>query len=186
VMAHYVLSMILVDAAFALAWCATYEPGDRPRARDRIGVWSVRALVPIGILTISAGTAATAAGPNAGASRTGEKIDRLHFLGSDTLEWMVRSHGLLAIVFGLSVISVIAVLRRDGGERRAVKPLMFVLGFLAAQGLLGITQWLLELPPGLVWIHVTLAVLMWLCVLWSVATAGLLEGEPTGSAPVKG
>ena len=185
VMAHYVLSMVLVDAAFALAWCATFEPGDRPRARDRLGVWCVRALFPVGVVTITAGTAATAAGPNAGASGTGEHIGRLHFFGSDTLTWMVRGHGTLAIIFGLSVIAVIMVLRRPGGEQRAIRPLLFVLGFLVAQGALGITQWLLKLPPGLVWFHVTLAVLMWLCVLWSVASAGLLEGELTSPTPAE-
>ena len=29
VMSHFILSMILLDAAFALAWCSRYEPGER-------------------------------------------------------------------------------------------------------------------------------------------------------------
>src|SRR6476619_6222612 len=63
VMSHFILSMILLDAAFALAWCSRYEPGERPASTDRLGVWAVRALIPFGQLTIFVGTMATAAGP---------------------------------------------------------------------------------------------------------------------------
>src|SRR6476620_9535086 len=61
VMSHFILSMLLLDAAFALAWCSRYEPGERPASTDRLGVWAVRALVPLGQLTIFVGTMATAA-----------------------------------------------------------------------------------------------------------------------------
>src|SRR6187397_2950913 len=52
VMSHFILSMLLLDAAFALAWCSRYEPGERRASRDRLGVWAVRALIPFGQLTI--------------------------------------------------------------------------------------------------------------------------------------
>src|SRR5881628_3733180 len=65
VMCHFILSMVLLDASFALAWCSRYEPGERPASTDRLGVWAVRALVPLGQLTILVGTMATAAGPHA-------------------------------------------------------------------------------------------------------------------------
>ena len=177
VMAHYIVSMVLVDAAFALAWCATYEPGDRPRAKDRLGVWSVRALLPLGAITVAAGTAATAAGPHAGAGKTGELVPRLELVGDDTLLWVVQRHGALAVVFGLATIASILILRREGGEHRAIKPLLVVVGLLAAQGLIGIGQWQLELPAAIVWVHIVFAVFTWLAVLWSVGAAGLLEGE---------
>src|SRR5215208_8299483 len=66
VMSHFILSMMLLDAAFALAWCSRYEPWERRASSDRLGVWSVRALIPLGQLTIAAGTVATASGPHAG------------------------------------------------------------------------------------------------------------------------
>ena len=53
VMSHFILSMMLLDAAFALAWCSRYEPWERRRSSDRLGVWSVRALIPLGQLTIA-------------------------------------------------------------------------------------------------------------------------------------
>src|ERR1700735_5275795 len=65
-MGHFSLSLLILVAAFALAWRARFEPGERPRSTDRVSVWSVRALVPLGGLTIFAGTVATASGPHSG------------------------------------------------------------------------------------------------------------------------
>jgi len=182
VMCHFLLSMLLLDAAFALAWCARYEPGERRASSDRLGVWSVRALIPLGQLTILAGTIATASGPDAGAHE-GELVHRFDFEGSGTLEWVVQRHSALATVFGLAAIAVWLLLRRPGGDRRAVRPLTAVLGLLALQGVLGGVQWALELPSELVWLHVTLATVTWLAMLWTVATAGRLEPREKPAKP---
>jgi cytochrome c oxidase assembly protein subunit 15 len=58
-----------------------------------------------------------------------------------------------------------------------------VLGLLALQGAIGGLQWSLELPSEIVWVHVALATLNWLAMLWTVAAAGRLEprGEKAGS-----
>ena len=182
VMSHFILSMILLDAAFALAWCSRYEPGERPASHDRVGVWAVRALIPLGQLTIFVGTMATAAGPHAGAHE-GELVRRFTFKGGDTLAWLVQRHGAAATLFGLAAIAVWLLLRRRGGDRRALRPLSVLLGMLAFQGALGIAQYALHLPAGLVWIHVASATLTWMTVLWTVATAGRLvprqAAEPT-------
>lgn len=174
VMGHFILSMLLLDAAFALMWLSRFEPGERRRSADRFGVWSVRALVPLGQLTIIAGTMATASGPHAGAHE-GFLVQRFEFRGGETLQWMVERHSAAALVFALAAIVVLLVLRRPGGDRRAQAPLLVVIGLLALQGAVGVSQWLLELPAGLVWLHVALATLTWLAMLWTVATAGLLE-----------
>jgi len=174
VMSHFILSMILLDAAFALAWCSRYEPHERRRSRDRLGVWAVRALIPLGQLTILAGTIATASGPHAG-DHEGELVQRFDFEGTGTLEWVVQRHAAIAALYGVAAIAVWFLLRRDGGERRALAPLTVVIGLLALQGLIGGVQWALELPAGLVWVHITLAVGNWLAMLWTVAAAGRLE-----------
>src|SRR5436305_6344183 len=77
VMGHFALSMLILIGAVALAWRASFEPGSRPRSTDRLGVWSVRALAPLGALTIFAGTAATAAGPHSGGV-SDEPVHRPH------------------------------------------------------------------------------------------------------------
>src|SRR6476659_2176518 len=180
VLFHFILSMLLLDAAFALAWCSRYEPWERRRSRDRLSVWSVRALIPLGQLTILAGTIATASGPHAGAHE-GQLVRRFDFEGSGTLEWVVQRHAAIATVFGLAAIAVWFLLRRPGGDRRAQKPLLAVLGLLALQGAVGGVQWALELPSEIVWLHVALATATWLAMLWTVATAGRLEPRGGGT-----
>src|SRR6478609_7063050 len=145
VMSHFILSMMLLDAAFALAWCSRYEPWERRRSSDRLGVWSVRALIPLGQLTILAGTIATASGPHAGA-HAGQLVHRFTFEGGKTLEWVVQRHAVLATVYGFAAIAIWFLLRRPGGDRRAVRPLTLVLALLALQGAVGGLQWALELP----------------------------------------
>ncbi len=188
VMCHFILSMLLLDAAFALAWCARYEPGERRASTDRAGVWSVRALIPLGQLTILAGTISTGSGPHAGAHE-GELVHRFDFRGTGTLEWVVQRHSAIAALFGLAAIAVWLLLRRSGGDRRAARPLGVVIGLLALQGALGGLQWALELPSELVWLHVAVATTTWLAMLWAVATAGRLEPRVSAleaDAPVSG
>src|SRR4051795_3975622 len=156
VMGHFILSMMLLDAAFALAWCSRFEPWERRRSRDRLGVWAVRALIPLGQLTILAGTIATASGPHAGAY-AGQLVRRFAFEGTGTLEWVVQRHAAIATAFGLAAIAVWVLLRRQGGDRRAARPLAWVLGLLALQGLVGGVQWYSRLPGEIVWAHVALA-----------------------------
>ncbi|MGN6253756.1 MAG: COX15/CtaA family protein [Solirubrobacterales bacterium] len=184
VMSHFILSMMLLDAAFALAWCSRYEPWERRRSHDRLGVWAVRALIPFGQLTILAGTIATASGPHAGA-HAGQLVHRFHFEGTGTLEWVVQRHAAIAAVYGLAAIGVWFLLRRPGGDRRALRPLTVVIGLLALQGAIGGLQWYLELPTELVWVHIAVATGNWLAMLWTVATAGRLEprGESAPAAP---
>jgi cytochrome c oxidase assembly protein subunit 15 len=174
VMGHFILSMLLLDAAFALVWLARYEPDERRRSNDRIGVWAIRGLIPLGQLTIIAGTMSTGAGPNAGAFE-GQLVQRFDFRGGETLEWMVERHAALAAIFGLAAIAVLLYIRRAGGDRRAQQPLLVVVGLLATQGLVGAVQWALELPAAIVWLHVALATTTWVAMLWTVATAGRLE-----------
>lgn len=181
VMGHFILSMLLLDAAFALTWLARYEPGERRASSDWLGVWAVRALIPLGQLTILAGTVTTGSGPHAGA-HDGELVQRFDFQGGGTLEWMVQRHSAIAAVFGLTAIGVWLFLRRPGGDRRAAEPLAVMIGLLGLQGLVGGVQWALELPSELVWLHVALATLTWLATLWTVAAAGRIEPRRTAMA----
>jgi heme a synthase len=185
VMSHYLVSMLLLDAAFALAWCAAHEPGWREPSQDRIGVWAVRALVPLGQLTILAGTISTASGPHAG-SHEGQLVHRFDFRGTDTLSWIVNRHGALAALFGLAAVGVVLLGRRPGGDRRAERPLLVLLGLLAAQGAVGIVQYNAELPAELVWVHVALATVTWLSMLWAVGAAGrLAPSRAEAGAPAR-
>jgi cytochrome c oxidase assembly protein subunit 15 len=189
VMAHFSLSLLILVAAFALAWRSMYEPGSRPRSTDRSAVWSVRALFPLGALTIFAGTAATAAGPHSGGF-TGQVVHRLHFKGADTLIWTIHQHATIAAIFGVAVIGVWYLLRRRGASAQELEPVTVLGVLLAAQGLVGSVQYELKLPSEMVWVHVSLATVTWLVLLWAVAAAGRLApravevpaAEPTPGA----
>jgi heme a synthase len=178
VMAHFSLSMLALIAAVALAWRSAHEPGSRPRATDRAAVWSIRVLAPLGALTIFAGTAATAAGPHAGGS-PGQRIHRLHFKGAETLMWVIHRHATIAALFGVAVVGVWFLCRRRGAGERMLEPLTVVGVLLAAQGLVGSVQYELKLPSDMVWVHVTLATVTWVALLWAVAEAGRLVPRKT-------
>jgi cytochrome c oxidase assembly protein subunit 15 len=173
VMGHFGLSMLILIGAVALAWRSSFEPGSRPRSADRLGVWSVRALAPLGALAIFAGTAATAAGPHSGGV-SGQRIHRLHFKGTDTLTWVVHRHATIAAVFGVVAIAVWLLHRHRGASEGALEPLTVLCVLLAGQGLVGSVQYELHLPGDMVWVHVGLATATWIAVLWAVAASGRL------------
>ncbi len=125
VMGHFALSMLILVAAVALAWCASFEPGERPRSTDRLSVWAVRALLPLGALTIFAGTAATAAGPHAGGQGS-QRINRLEFKGHGTLNWAIHQHARIAALLGRRrgrrVVPAAPPRRRPGSAARRDRP----------------------------------------------------------------
>jgi cytochrome c oxidase assembly protein subunit 15 len=179
VMAHFSLSMLILIVAVALSWRARFEPGARPLATDRLSVWSVRALTPLAALTIFAGTAATAAGPHAGGA-PGQRIKRLDFKGADTLTWVVHQHATIAAVLGVAVIAAWFLRRHRGASQDVLEPLTVLGVLIAAQGLVGSVQYELQLPADMVWVHVVLATVSWLVVLWAAASAGRLAPRRSG------
>jgi cytochrome c oxidase assembly protein subunit 15 len=184
VIGHFLLSMALLIVAVTLAWRATYEPGERVTRSDRLTAWSVRALLFPGALTLAAGTLATAAGPHAGGEGTGDKVVRLRWRGSDTLDWAIHQHGAIAAVLGLSCVGVWFLARARKADPETRNALTAACVLVACQGFVGTTQYALHLPAEIVWIHVVLAALTWLSLLFATAAAGRLvpQGEPAAEA----
>ncbi|MEY2517337.1 MAG: heme a synthase, partial [bacterium] len=183
VMSHYILSMLILVACVALDWRAHREPPEHARRPpvDRtlaFGVWS---LIPVGAITIFAGTAASAAGPHAGGAGTGDVIKRLTFKGADTLRFVVEQHARLATLLGVLAVALWVVARRRGACAEQRRPLTALCLLLAAQGVVGGLQYALELPAEIVWIHVALAAATWLTILWAVAAVGkpVARGVPS-------
>jgi cytochrome c oxidase assembly protein subunit 15 len=174
VMSHYILSMLLLTASVTLLWRSRHEPGSRKRSSDRLLVWSIRALLPLGAVAIFLGTAATASGPHAGGAGTGDIIDRLEWRGDDTLSWVVSQHAKIAGLLGIVAVGVWLLVRRRG-SRRALRSMTLLCGLLGVQGALGIIQYQLELPSEIVWIHVSLGGFIWISILFAVAAAGRLQ-----------
>src|SRR3954451_11873056 len=177
VIGHFLLSMALLVAAVALAWRATFEPGQRRLATDRVTTWAVRALLVPGGVTLALGTIATAAGPHAGGEGTGDIVPRLRWRGADTLDWAIHQHGALATLLGLSAVGVWFLARARRADDQTRNALTAVCVLLACQGFVGATQYALKLPAEIVWFHVVLAALTWLSLLWATAAAGRLAAR---------
>jgi cytochrome c oxidase assembly protein subunit 15 len=178
VMGHFALSMLILLAAVILVWRAAYEPEHGTDAAaagpvDRTIVRGIRALVALGALTIFAGTAATAAGPHAGGS-PGQKINRLDFDGRGTMDFVIHRHAEIAFVFSLAAVGLWWLARRRAVADEVQRPLTILCILLALQGLVGLDQYETHLPAELVWVHVGLACLTWLSVLWAACAAGSL------------
>jgi len=185
VMGHFALSMLILVAAFALAWKAGHEPGIRTRSADRPTVWMIRALAALAGLAIFAGTAATAAGPHAGGS-PGQKINRLSFDGKATMDFVIHRHGEIAFVFGVAVVFAWWWLRRRRADPQLRESITILCLLMAAQGAVGLVQYETKLPTEMVWVHVGLACAIWLTALWAAATAGapLARSQPVSEQPV--
>lgn len=190
VMSHYGLSMLILIAAWELWWRARPQWQQRRDAAitaglDRATLWTSRLLVPVGALTVFAGTAATASGPHAGGSGTGDVIVRLDIKGAGTLDWAIHQHGYIAAFLGAATLVALAVSLLRGAGRGLVLALGTVLAMLATQGAVGAIQYALELPAEMVWVHVCLATCTWVALLWVWSAAGEPQVErvaaPAGS-----
>src|SRR6185437_12931164 len=134
VMGHYLLSMTILFAA-----------GEEPAA-DRATARTVWALFALGAVTIFAGTAATAAGPHAGGEGTGDVVHRFTFKGPSTVNWLINRHGVLAAALGVLAVATWWLARRGGADAELRTRLTRICLLLAAQGIVGIAQFQLDLP----------------------------------------
>ena len=75
-------------------------------------------------------------------------------------------------MLGVAVVGVYLWLRRRGAPADVLRPVAVTAILIAVQGAVGGIQYALEVPAEIVWVHVALAVLTWLALLWSVAAAG--------------
>jgi heme a synthase len=175
VMSHYLLSMLILVACVALDWRAHREPGDGAGSGDRLVTRGVWALVPLGAITIFAGTAAT-----------GDIGKRLDFKGADTLRFVIEQHARLATLLGVAAVALWVLARRRGATAEQRRALTALCVLLAAQGVVGGVQYALELPAEVVWLHVVLAAVTWLAILWVVAATGRPQPRPAAAVRAGG
>lgn len=172
VMTHYVVSMVLLLWAFDLWWRSQRSAEDVAATRsDATTARLAQGLFVLAGIAIVLGTMSTAAGPHAGSSGTGEFVGRLDWFGTDTLSDVITVHGIVVTVLGLG--TVYAWWRaRAAAAAELERTLLMTIGLLVLQGVLGISQYRLELPAEMVWIHVALATLTWVGYAHVRAAAG--------------
>jgi len=154
---HFLLSVTLVAVAVALHVRTTEGTAPaRPLARADLRVVAA-ALVAVVAVMLAAGTVVTGTGPLAGA----RSVARYHL----PLSGVTQLHADIGWLLTGLTLALVAGLRFSGAPRRAMRLGWVLLGLLAAQGAVGYTQYFTGLPAGLVWVHVTGAILIWIATL---------------------
>ena len=178
VAAHFLLStaIILTSAvvlharASALVAAAAGAPAAPPvRADLRVLAGLLAAITAV---MLAAGTVVTGTGPLAGTTidEHGHRatVPRFHF----TLESVTQLHADIGWFIAALAVALVVGLRFAGGSRRTVRLGWIVLVGLGVQGVIGYAQYFNHLPAGLVWVHVSSAVTLWIFVLQLCLSTG--------------
>ena len=180
VMAHFLLSMVLIANAVVL-----HHRAGRPAGRTRLAVGSDllalgRLEVATAGLVIFLGTIVTSSGPHGG----DETAERLPFLLPD----VTRLHGIGVMLFLAVTLVTMWRLRKAGVDRDILRRSEVLLAVLVAQGALGYLQYFTGVPVVLVGFHIAGATAVWVAVLrlhlaFSVPVAG--TGAEAGGGSVE-
>src|SRR3954447_25057772 len=172
VIAHYLLSAALLVAGAVLVWRVHRGPDAARPVNPRAAVIATRVLAVFGAYVIVAGTFATAAGPHAGGAGTHDYVERLHVWGASKLRALIHLHGHSATVMVFASVALWFFARSRGVTGPLMKALTAVCVLIAAQGILGLIQYHSHLPAAIVWVHASLAAVLWLALIFSWLTAG--------------
>jgi cytochrome c oxidase assembly protein subunit 15 len=181
VIAHYLLSLVLLTGAALLVWRLHHPPGSK-RAGERLSVLATRVLVLYGAIVIVAGTFATAAGPHAGGAGTGDVVERLDAFGASTLRTLIHLHGHMATAMGIVAVALWVLARWRGAAPTLMRALTAVCALIAVQGIVGLVQYHNALPAEWVWVHASLPATLWTVLVWAWLAAGRVA--PASGSPV--
>jgi len=162
VMTHFMVGIALLSDALVLALRAGRpEPGGDVRALSKVGRRErllTRAMIGLLAVALVAGTATTGAGPHAG----GADAKRIPVALAD----MARIHSGFVLVLGASLLALLYLLDRTRAPESVLRRGRVLLVVMAAQGVIGYTQYFSHLPPLLVGVHVFGATVVWSAMLW--------------------
>ena len=152
-MGHFLLSMVLIWNAVVLHRRAAHAGTPAiplvPSSALKLGRLTT-ALATVVLLT---GAVTTATGPHGG----DDQAERLDF----SLVTVTRIHSVAVWIFLAAMVGLGVWLARWGAPARLMRAIHITLGLAVFQGVVGYVQYATELPPGLVELHLTGAVLVW-------------------------
>jgi cytochrome c oxidase assembly protein subunit 15 len=187
VSAHFLLStaIILTSAVVLHSRAAALDAAAGGRAMPPPARTDLRVLAgllaAVTAVMLAAGTVVTGTGPLAGTTidshghRT--TVPRFHF----SLESVTQLHADIGWFIGALAVAAVIGLRYAGGSPRTVRLGWIVLGGLGLQGIIGYVQYFNHLPAGLVWVHVSSSVVLWIFVLQLFLSTG--TGLPRSAGP---
>jgi cytochrome c oxidase assembly protein subunit 15 len=175
VMSHFLLALVVLAGAVVVtveAWGLAHGRAEAglPRELRRLGLVVAGACLGL----VASGAFVTSAGPHPGDS---SEVNRL-----GTLEDMLWVHVRMTALFGAAFLLVLGYLaaRRDRSPR-LFRVALGLLGLVLVQMGVGELQYRLELPWGIVAVHVGLAAAVWAATVALVAAfwrpPAALEGK---------
>jgi cytochrome c oxidase assembly protein subunit 15 len=191
VAAHFLLSSAIILTAAVVLHARVAAVDDvaaglpaPERARADLRVLA-GLLTAVTTLMLAAGTVVTGTGPLAGTEidKNGRltTVPRFHF----SLQDVTQLHADIGWFIGALAVALVIGLRYTGGSPRTVRLGWVVLAGLGLQGVIGYVQYFSHLPAGLVWVHVSSSVLVWIFVLQLCLSTGTGMGAsaraPRGS-----
>jgi len=171
------------ERAVARTQAGPRDPDAGPAFRADIRVLA-GLLTAITALMLAAGTVVTGTGPLAGTTidshghRT--TVPRFHF----SLESVTQLHADIGWFIAALTVALVIGLRFSGAPRQTVRLGWVVLAGLGLQGVIGYVQYFNHLPAGLVWVHVSTSVTLWIFVLRLYLSTGDSAPLPAGSVAV--
>jgi cytochrome c oxidase assembly protein subunit 15 len=154
---HFLVSAAVVAAAVVLhVRCQEGNGPPVPVVRRDLRVLSA-VLVGVCCLMLAAGTVVTGTGPLAGDAG----VPRYHL----PLEGVTQLHADIGWLIAGLTVALVAGLRLSGAPPRAMRAGWIMAAALGSQGVIGYIQYFTHLPAGLVWVHVTGSVLVWIAAL---------------------
>jgi len=159
--AHFLVSIALV-AVTVILYARFFVVGVQP---PRLVLWGVNATTLVGLVVVITGTVVTGSGPHAG-----DETSARYPFDVRTTAWL---HADSVFLFLGLLIATLAASRYliDKKPNPLAKGLTIVLVIAVVQGIVGYTQWFTDLPWALVGVHVTLAVLLWVALIFTFTRA---------------
>jgi heme A synthase len=173
---HFVVSVAVVAAAVALhAKCTEGTAPARSLVRRDLRLLA-RGVMAVVAVMLAAGTVVTGTGPLAGAGA----VPRYHL----PLAGVTQFHSDIGWLLGGLALPLVVGLYLTKAPARVVRLGWLLLALIGVQGAVGYTQYFTGLPAGLVWIHVSGSVLVWIAALrlmFAVRDRGpLIQPPPEG------
>jgi cytochrome c oxidase assembly protein subunit 15 len=173
---HFVVSVAVVAAAVALhVKCTEGTAPARSLVRPDLRLLA-GGVVAVTAVMLAAGTVVTGTGPLAGAGA----VPRYHL----PLTGVTQFHSDIGWLLGGLALPLAIGLRLTRAPARARRLGWILLGLLGAPGAIGYTQYFTCLPAGLVWVHVSGSLLIWIAALrlmFAVRDRGPLVPPPPES-----
>ena len=157
VMAHFLVSMVLVWNAVALHWRAGQDEDEPAPVVDRDVHRMGRLLMALTGVVIFLGTVVTAAGPHGG----DEHVERLDV----PLHRAAQLHGAAVVALLAMLAATLWLLRRTGAPPDVRRRGLVLLAVVLAQATIGYVQYFTGVPVLLVGAHIAGATAVWAAVV---------------------